>query len=640
MFTRILLSLLTASLVLASCASSPPLSATRPSTQKQLEALEAELQQHPEDANAWFQWAQASEALELRDKAFTGYLRVLELRSASPELVEASWARLSALTPLASTPKRATLISTALRPEVLITNRELFTLIDAQIPSVQKELLEVAVENRPDLLEAWERLAPLCEKREAFDAWLSLAQLEPTHADAHAHLADLIEHATFPHLAEAGQLYQGHAPELGDIFWRYLLRSVLLEVRSDPDVALDFWSSDRLVQVFQAVYALEMSLARDPIQEELAVDLADAYLALGEHRRGIALLEPLAEAGSTHDSLHHLLALFYWQSGQAQAAQESLLHSESRHSRLFLAEILLLQGECPRALELFMEISTFKHARERIILGRAECLARAGKLDEAYFQLKRRYVYDDPVTITLAKGLVAVKRGRVEQAERDLKNLHDSTAYALLKHQITLGPEAGLPRLYPFEAPLLQVAMGREARVVPTTLESDLSVTDHVVPFELPGLERIDGDLLITRTVAQSSVYLPSLREITGDLIITDNLSLSSVDLPALERVGGTLHVLDTPNLARLELPALTEAKSLSLENNDAMEQLRLPALARLDKLHISGLMALRRIELPRLHHLEALILENNEALRSYDLGHVRDVAQTLISGNILLEQR
>ena len=78
--------------------------------------------------------------------------------------------------------------------------------------------------------------------------------------------------------------------------------------------------------------------------------------------------------------------------------------------------------------------------------------------------------------------------------------------------------------------------------------------------FELPNLERIDGDLDIYSNAALTSLAgLSDLLSVGGNLAIQINDSLTSLDMYALSEVGGGISIIQNFNLPQCDACDLVE---------------------------------------------------------------------------------
>lgn len=387
-----------------------------------------------------------------------------------------------------------------------------------------------------------------------------------------------------------------------------------------------------------SVYALEQAQNQYP-SVDVASGLAVSYFALGFWHRGALVLQSYPQAGARYPHLLHRLALHALMDDRPEDAiahLQSILDiplQERIQSTLLLADLELHHGACASASAHFEELLSVQATQHNARLGLLECEAREGHLEHASARAEEAWdqllleasTPQQKQELLIVRGILAAARGDrdaaesiIDRLERSLSLHTPNTRSAIQDLEAYLRAEPGTvprPSLYPATQPLLLEAVPAPHALLPETLAQSLAVDDARIPFEAGTVRRIEGDLILRQTLAQSSVYLPDLVEITGDLVISDNFSLVHVDLPALERVGGTLRVEESGRLPRLALPALIHLGGLQIE----------------------GLTSLQTVDLPRLRHLERLWIQGNPVLTTLDLGQVDIPQQPRLSNNPLL---
>ena len=111
----------------------------------------------------------------------------------------------------------------------------------------------------------------------------------------------------------------------------------------------------------------------------------------------------------------------------------------------------------------------------------------------------------------------------------------------------------------------------------------------------------LEGSLTIANSQDWRSFVETGCTEITGDLRIEGN-GLADLDGVALvERIGGELSITRTDALTSVALPKLTTVGTLTVAGNDALSSLSLPALTKMGSFVIASNKALASLSLPKL---------------------------------------
>lgn len=109
----------------------------------------------------------------------------------------------------------------------------------------------------------------------------------------------------------------------------------------------------------------------------------------------------------------------------------------------------------------------------------------------------------------------------------------------------------------------------------PTVIQGDFSLNNGQDLLDLDGIELITGDLVISATNLTTLIGLESLKTVGGNLFVQGNVQLKRLSgsaLSNLEVVGGDVVVTDNAALTNVDLPSLVTARSLFINNNDALE--------------------------------------------------------------------
>jgi hypothetical protein len=161
----------------------------------------------------------------------------------------------------------------------------------------------------------------------------------------------------------------------------------------------------------------------------------------------------------------------------------------------------------------------------------------------------------------------------------------------------------------------------------------------------MPPCTTLEGSLTITNTMDWRSFVETGCTEITGDLRIEGN-GLADLDGVALiERIGGELSITRTDALTSVALPKLTMVGMLTVEANDALSSLSLPALTKMGSFVVASNKALTSLSLPKLTtaadgigNMMTSGIMDNAALAHLDLPRLTTVGSRLmISYNLEL---
>ncbi len=167
-----------------------------------------------------------------------------------------------------------------------------------------------------------------------------------------------------------------------------------------------------------------------------------------------------------------------------------------------------------------------------------------------------------------------------------------------------------------------------------------LTVTGEGVtdPDGLDCLVEVTGDLTITQTGLEA-LELQRLTTVLGSLALQDNEALAQASLPALASVTLDLDVSENALLDSLDLSGLDEVgQELAFSGNTSLSTLELDALADVGSLSVqrndlSGGLALSSLE----RTADSLRIANNQGLAAIDLPSLAQVDQLTFQGNPLL---
>jgi hypothetical protein len=159
-----------------------------------------------------------------------------------------------------------------------------------------------------------------------------------------------------------------------------------------------------------------------------------------------------------------------------------------------------------------------------------------------------------------------------------------------------------------------------------------------------PPCTTLEGSLTITNSQDWRSFVETGCTEITGDLRIEGN-GLADLDgVAPIERIGGELSITRTDSLTSVALPRLMTVGTLTVEVNDALSSLSLPALTKTGSFVISSNKALTSLSLPKLTTADGIGnmmtsgIMDNAALAHLDLPRLTTVGSgLLISYNLEL---
>jgi hypothetical protein len=124
--------------------------------------------------------------------------------------------------------------------------------------------------------------------------------------------------------------------------------------------------------------------------------------------------------------------------------------------------------------------------------------------------------------------------------------------------------------------------------------------------------------------VGLNSVTFPALTRVGGNFDIDNQEDLSTISAPKLV-TAGYVEFYYNARLKTVDLPSLTSVpgNSVNLYSNDALSDLRLPKLARLDSLRASYNTKLGSLDLPALTTINSMEVSNNPNLTSLTIPHV-----------------
>jgi hypothetical protein len=137
------------------------------------------------------------------------------------------------------------------------------------------------------------------------------------------------------------------------------------------------------------------------------------------------------------------------------------------------------------------------------------------------------------------------------------------------------------PPACPFEVAI--AGRGDVAQVARCETAGRVSIrTGAAVDVSAMHLREVTGDLVIGPSVGVDEIRLPELHEIQGVLRVVGNGDLRGIYLPALARVW-RIEIAGNVALTTIALPKLVGAGSVSITDNNDLELIDAPVLARIE---------------------------------------------------------